>query len=129
MGDYRESNDWRLFLKSALENISNTYKVVCINPNDHFNFENETDYVSQREIMEYDLHRVRNADLVIVNFNDPKSLGTMAEIAISYERKIPIIGLNINKEELHPWQIEMCNRIFEDEENLILYITKHYLAD
>lgn len=51
--------------------------------------------------MEFDLNRVRNSDLIIVNFNDMYSLGIMAEIAIVYERKIPVIGLNETKQSLH----------------------------
>ena len=63
--------------------------------------------ITQHEGMEFDLNRVRSSDLIIVNFNDVYSLGTMAEIATAYERRIPIIGLNENNQDLHPWQTEM----------------------
>jgi len=52
--------------------------------------------------MEFDLNKVRHSDLIICNFNDMFSLGTMAELAIAYERRIPVIGLDINKQTLHP---------------------------
>ena len=78
--------------------------------------------------MEFDLHKVRNSNLVIVGFNAPKSLGTMAEMAIAYEHKIPIIGWNGADEILHPWQTEMCNRIFTDIDELIDYISEFYLG-
>ena len=66
--------------------------------------------------------------MVIVNFNDMYSLGSMSELAIAYDRRIPIIGLDINKQELHPWQIEMCNRIFDDIDEMLDYVEDYYLA-
>ena len=78
--------------------------------------------------MEFDLHKVRGSDLIIVNFNDVYSLGTMAEIAIAYERKIPIIGINLKNQDLHPWQIEMTNRIFTDIDKMIDYVKEYYLS-
>ena len=81
-----------------------------------------------REIMELDLHKLRNSNLVIVNFNDMYSLGSMSELAIAYDRRIPIIGLDVNKQELHPWQIEMCNRIFDDMDEMLDYVEDYYLT-
>lgn len=127
--NFDEGNQWRVYCKEALENYECDYKVKVTNPNDYFNFvENPPTYETQREIMEFDLNKVRNADLIIVNFNDVYSLGTMAEIAIAYEKKIPIIGLGRNKQELHPWQIEMCNRIFNDINELLDYVRNYYLS-
>lgn len=127
---FDEGNTWRVDIKDRIEQISNG-KVKCCNPNDHFNFLDRNTYESEREIMEYDLHRVRNSDLIIVNFNDPKSIGTACELAIAHELKIQIIGLCENDEEnyLHPWLKEFCCRIFTDREELILYVTKHYIKE
>lgn len=124
---FDEGNEWRVDIKNQIEEIS-CGKVRCCNPNDHFNFLKIT-YKSLREPMEYDLHRVRNANLIIVNFNAPNSIGTASELAIAYDRKIPILGLCENGEEskLHPWLKEFCNRIFDDREDLILYVIQHYI--
>ena len=65
--------------------------------------------------------------MIIVDFANPKSLGTMAEIAIAYEHRIPVIGLNESGIELHPWQIEMCNKIFSDKNKLVNYVIDYYL--
>ena len=121
---------WRRYCKKALETYDNVqYKVFCINPNDFFNFTQEPPlYESQREVMELDLYKLRNSDLVIINFNDPSSLGSMAEIAIAYDRKIPIIGLNASNEELHPWEECMCNRIFYDIDEMLDYVEDFYLT-
>ena len=127
--NFEESNMWRICCKNTLENCECDYNVKAINPNDYFNFkEEQPKYVSQREIMELDLHKLRNSNLVIVNFNDMYSLGSMSELAIAYDRRIPIIGLNANKQELHPWQIEMCNRIFDDIDEMLDYVEDYYLT-
>lgn len=124
---FNESNEWRVDIKEKLEDISGG-KVVAINPNDHFSFLNDSN-INEREVMEYDLHRVRESDLIIVNFNDPKSIGSAAEMAIAYDRRIPILGLceDCEAEELHPWLREFCNKIFTDREELLLYVCKHYI--
>lgn len=125
---FEEANIWRVNIKNQIEEIS-AGKVKCCNPNDHFNFLSNKDYKTQREIMNYDLFKVRNSDLVIVNFNDPKSIGSACEMAIAFEHKIPIIGLCENGEEdnLHPWLIEFCERIFDDREELVFYLIQHYI--
>ena len=126
--NFEKSNTWRIYCKNTLENCECDYKVKVINPNDYFNFvEEPPGYASQREVMELDLHKLRNSDLIIVCFNDMYSLGSMAELAIAYDRRIPIIGLDIDKQELHPWQIEMSNRIFEDINKMLDYVEDYYL--
>ena len=77
--------------------------------------------------MEFDLHKLRTSNLVIINFNDMNSLGSMAELAIAYELKIPVVGLDIQKQDLHPWEIEMCNRIFDDIDEMLDYVEDFYL--
>ena len=127
--NFKESNTWRIYCKNTLENCECDYNVKAINPNDYFNFKEEQPrYVSQREVMELDLHKLRNSDLVIANFNDMYSLGSMAELAIAYDRRIPIVGLDIDKQELHTWQIEMCNRIFSDIQEMLDYVEDYYLV-
>ena len=121
-----ESNNWRRICQNYFQD-HRTVKII--NPNDYFNFyDEEPAYISQKEVMEFDLHKVRNCDLTIVNFNDPKSLGTMTEIAIAYEKKIPIVGLNETNEKLHPWQIEMTNRIFTDIHSMLKYVEYFYIT-
>ena len=77
--------------------------------------------------MEFDLNGVRNSDLVIVNFNDPKSLGTCAELAIAYEMKIPIVGINKDGQELHPWLECFCNRMCYSLKEAAEYVVEFYL--
>lgn len=126
--NFDEGNQWRIICKDSLENFEGKFNVKVINPNDYFNFKEEPPaYKTQREIMEFDLNKVRNADLIIVNFNDMYSLGTMSEIAIAYEKRIPIIGFDLDNQTLHPWQIEMSNRIFDDIDEMLEYVQHYYL--
>lgn len=127
--NFEESDAWRRYCKETLESYeSSRYKITCINPNDYFNFKEEIpQYKSQKEVMEFDLFKLRNSNLVIVNFNDMYSLGSMAELAIAYERRIPIVGLNVTEEKLHPWQVEMCNRTFSNIDEMLDYVEDFYL--
>lgn len=134
---------WRKEVKTQLEEFEGNVKAHCCNPVDYYNFENNK-HDNEREIMEFDLNKVRNSDLLIVNFNNPKSMGTMAELAIAYDRQIPIIGLYDGKLpelrsngalfyrsssiELHPWQDIMCYRIFKNIEDLTTYVKEFYLT-
>lgn len=83
---------------------------------------------SEREAMDFDLNHLRKSDLVVVNYNDPSSRGTMAEIAIAYDCRIPILGLSKDWQSLHTWQIEMSDRFFEDMDSLIEYVANFYLT-
>lgn len=125
--NFDECNQWRLNIKGAISDID--YGVAVINPNDHFNFLNSDEYESEREIMEYDLYQVKDSDLIICNFNDPKSIGSACELAIAHEKRIPIIGLNEEHKNIHPWLKEFCIRIFDDIDYLIAYIDRHYIND
>lgn len=126
--NFDECNKWRKYCKQALETCESQYKVYVINPNDYFNFVDEPPlYNSQNEVMRLDLNKLRNSNLVIANFNDMYSLGSMAEIAIAYDRNIPIIGLSESNQKLHPWQECMCERIFDDIDKMLDYIQDFYL--
>lgn len=126
--EFNKSNNWRVFCKNTLEQCECKYKVDVCNPNDYYSFvDDEPRYKSQKEIMLFDLHKVRTSNLIIVNFNDMYSLGTMTEIAVAYEHRIPVIGLNADNQELHPWQVEICSRIFTDMNEMLDYIEDFYL--
>ena len=126
--NFDKANKWRNYCKEALDSYSCNYRVKVVNPNDFYNFIDEPPlYNTQDEVMRFDLYRLRQSDLVIVNFNDMYSLGSMAEIAIAYNNGIPVIGLNDKDQELHPWQVCMCERIFNDIDKMLDYIEDFYL--
>ena len=128
--NFDKGNNWRLYCKKVLEDMgeNNGIDVIATNPNDYFNFlDEEPKYASEKEVMEFDIHKVRNSDLIIINFNDVYSLGSLAELAIAYERRIPVVGLNLDEQELHPWQAEMTTRIFTDIDEMLGYIEWFYM--
>ena len=127
--NFDEGNLWRKYCQKVLESYECDLDVKAINPNRYFNFVDDPPrYKSDREVMDFDLNKVRHSDLVIVNFNDVYSLGSMFEMAIAYERRIPMIGLNETKEKLHKWQIEACTRIFDDIDEMLDYVEDFYLS-
>ena len=81
---FEEQSEWRLKIINAIKfgEYDCEKKAVFFNPVDYYNFE-EVQHKSEREVMEFDLNALRNSNLVIVNFNDPKSIGTTAELAIA----------------------------------------------
>ena len=130
MGDlsWEEQSKWRKQVQDAIKygDKDCSKKPIFFNPINYYNFE-EVRHRSEREIMEFDLNALRNSDLVIVNFNDPKSLGTCSELAIAYERKIPVIGINKDNAELHPWLVEFTTRMCESVREAVDYIVDFYL--
>ena len=131
--EFDKGNSWRVYCGKELRDFAKNWRTNCTvkvhNPNDYYNFlQNPPLYDNQREVMEFDLNLVRHSDLIIINFNDVYSLGSMAELAIAYERRIPVIGLNTDRQILHPWQECMCNRIFNDIDELLDYVEDFYLV-
>lgn len=123
---FDESNFWRMHIQNSLAEMP----VKIFNPNDYFSFKDEPPrYASQREVMDFDHNLVRNSDFIVVNFNDPDSKGTMSEITIANEHRIPVIGLVSKENEplLHPWEVEMTSRFFYDIDELIQYVIDYYI--
>ena len=82
---------------------------------------------TEKEHFEFDTYNLRKSDLVIVNFNEPKSIGTAMELMLAKELHIPVIGLNEDGKELHPWLVECCNRICDDMDELVDHVAACYL--
>ena len=123
-----EQTKWRSQIVNAIKFGDYHYekKVSFFNPVDYYNFK-EVRYKSEREVMEFDLNALRNSDLVIVNFNDPNSLGTCAELAIAKELKIPVIGINKDGHKLHPWLVEFTTRMCDDIREAVEHVAEFYL--
>ena len=123
-----EQSKWRSQIINAIKYGEYDYekKPIFCNPVDYYNF-TEKRHKTEKEIVEFDLNAVRNSDLIIVNFNDPKSIGTAAELAIAYDMHIPIIGINKDKTELHPWLIEFTTRMCESIREAVEYTVDFFL--
>lgn len=125
-----EQTEWRKYVIHFLQKESllrgSKDRVSYYNPPEFFNFE-EILHKTEREVFEYDITRLKESKLVIVNFNNPNSLGTAMELIVAKEYGIPVIGLNVEKHNLHPWLIECCTRIFEDMDEMLYYVADFHL--
>ena len=125
---WEEQSRWRKQIRNAIkyEDYDCEKKPTFFDPTQYYNFE-EKRHETEYEVMQFDLHNLRNSNLVIVNFNKVDSIGTAMELMLAYELKIPIIGLNIDKKELHPWLECSCNRMFSNMRDLVDYVVEFYL--
>lgn len=126
--DFEEQSKWRNAIKDAITFGDYDYekKPVFFNPVNYYNFE-ETRQKSEKEVMNFDLNALRKSDLVIVNFNDPKSIGTAMELMLARELHIPIVGINKDGIELHPWLEESCDRICDSLKECVDYVVEFHL--
>lgn len=128
---FEEQNEWREDLCESIKNRCDalridTKPVNIINPVDYYNFK-IVKHKTEKEVMKFDTRLVKNSNLIIVNANDPKSIGTSMEIAIAHEHNIPILILNKEDEKLHPWWVEMSDRVFQNCGGLCQYVVDFYL--
>lgn len=126
--DFEEQSKWRKQVINAILFGDYHYekKPIFFNPVEYYNF-TDVRYKSEREVVEFDLNALRHSDLIIVNFNDPKSLGTCAELAIAYEMRMPVIGINKDKQELHPWLVEFTTRMCDSLREAVEYVVEFHL--
>lgn len=125
---WEEQTKWRRQFKDAIKYGDYDYekKVVFFDPTQYYNFK-EKRHKSEKEIMEFDLYNLRNSDLIVVNLNNPKSLGTMSELILAKEYHIPVIGWNPNNEQLHPWLKECVTRMCDDIREVVEHTVEFYL--
>ena len=128
---YEEMFYWRDKIKKSLQKCGeiNDYPLRIINPVEYYNFEHPR-HKSEREVMEYDLLRVRNSNLVIVNVHGLNtSIGTSIELHEANCRHIPIIAYDPENEYefLHPWLQCFVSRVENNIDSLNEYITDFYI--
>lgn len=124
---FEEANEWRDKITDSLRELGEP-NIHIFNPAIHFTeLQVQTGIATNKDIMLTELNKLRKSDYVIYNCHYPGSLGSMAELAIAYERNIPILAFNNSDQELHPWIKEMCTRVFNTEEEMIHYFINHCL--
>lgn len=125
---WEEQTKWRKQIQDAIKFGDYDYskKPIYFDPPQYYNYE-EILHKSEKEIMEFELNALRKSDLVIVNFNKPSSIGTAMELMLAKELRIPIVGLNKDKKDVHPWLLECCMRVCDDMRELVQYVVDFYL--
>ena len=126
---WEEQTNWRRNFKDAIEFGGYDYekKALFFDPTQYYNFK-ERRHNSEKEIMEFDLYNLRNSNIIVVNFSNSKSLGTMSELILAHELHIPVIGWNPNNECLHPWMECCVTRMCQNMKEVVMHIVEFYLT-
>lgn len=141
MGCYGRGVDYpKMWRKMATEwfdiysSYTYNYDFRCIDPTQYYDY-GEDYHKSEKEVMLFDLRKVRSADVILVNLKDiEKSPGTIDEVFYAWLNNLPVIGFfdSENGTEdigLHPWIKEQIDRI-ETGENAMKkameYIKDYY---
>ena len=84
---------------------------------------------SANEIVEFDLQDVREADILLVNYNKP-SIGTSMEVfyASHVLNKFVIAFSPFDFKNCNPWMVKYCTKILPDLESALAYIREHFIA-
>lgn len=111
-----EAKIWRDKVKEYFSEYCLDFE--CISPTDFYEY--GSDYrKSEREVMRFDLRKVKESDIVLVNLKDIRqSIGSCDEIFYAYILGKPIIGFledNITEDSIikyvHEWKYEQIDRI------------------
>ena len=127
-----KAEEWRIHVKDFFEKNNDDYKVI--NPTDYYQY-GKNYHKTDKEVFRFDLRKVSNSDIVLVNLNDiRKSIGTCIEVYEAYKNNIPVVGFlndELPVEEMikliHPWIYCCVDRIETGKESLnkaINYITQ-----
>ena len=83
---------------------------------------------SANEIVEFDLQDVREADLLLVNYNRA-SIGTSMEVfyAAHDQGKFVVAFSPLAFADCSPWMARFCTKILPDLETAAAYIRSHFL--
>lgn len=125
---FEEQTKWRSKIKNAILSgyYDCKYKPIFFDSTTHYNYEDKL-HKNELEVFEYNMNALRKSDLVIVNFNDLKSIGTTMELAIAHEHRIPVVGIVGDNVELHPW-FECCvMRTCKDIREAVEYVVAFFL--
>ena len=82
---------------------------------------------SANEIVEFDLQDIRNADLLLVNYNKP-SIGTALEVfyASHHLGKFVVAFSPFTFKDSSPWMVRYCTKILPSLDDSIRYIKTHF---
>ena len=82
---------------------------------------------SANEIVEFDLQDVRDADILLVNYNKP-SIGTSMEVFFAAHDlgKFVLAFSPFEYKDCSPWMARYCTKILPDLESAAQYILEHF---
>ncbi len=82
---------------------------------------------SSNEIVEFDLQDVRDADIILVNYNKP-SIGTSMEVFYASHDlgKFVVAFSPFEFKDCSPWMVRYCTKILGSLEDACEYINTHF---
>lgn len=83
---------------------------------------------SANEIVEFDLQDVRDADILLVNYNKP-SIGTSMEVFYAAHDlgKFIVAFSPFSFQECSPWMVRYCTKILPTLESAAAYLKEHFV--
>lgn len=111
-----KAKEWRNKVKEYFS--KNCLDFECVSPTDYYEYGSGY-HKSEREVMRFDLRKVRESDVMLVNLKDIRqSIGSNDEIFFAYMLGKPIIGFiekDLTRDKLidyvHDWKYEQIDRI------------------
>lgn len=128
-----EAKKWRDEVSIILRNKMNyswqPRPLDIFNPMDYYSPFDERHF-TEHEVFNYELNHVRDSNLVIVNLKGiNNSIGSALEIYEAFRNHIPVIGYfesSEDIEDIHPWIGECLDRIEDNTEDLVDYVSAYY---
>ena len=83
---------------------------------------------SANEIVEFDLQDIRNADILLVNYNKA-SIGTAMEVFYASNNlgKFVVAFSPFEFQNCSPWMVRYCTKILPSLESALNYIRTHFV--
>ena len=84
---------------------------------------------SANEIVEFDLQDIRDADIVLVNYNK-SSVGTSMEVFYASHdlQKFVVAFSPFTFQDCSPWMVRFCTKILPSLEKACTYIEDHFVT-
>jgi len=114
------ARDWRETSKEILGS-----EFILLDPMRRSFRDREID--SANEIVEFDLQDVRDADIILVNYNKP-SIGTSMEVFYASHNlgKFVVAFSPFTFKDSSPWMIKYCTKIVPTLEEACTYLKTHF---
>lgn len=124
---FEEMNDWRIKATRLFKQY--TDNIHTINPVVFYNFQMDSSTYTQKEVKEFDIHQVKNSNIILVNL-DHQSIGTAIELeCASRFWDIPVIAFGGENYFVHPW-VEMClDKKCQTIEEAVEHIFEYYYVN
>ncbi len=114
---------WREFAKKELQD-----HFILLDPMRRNFKDREVD--SANEIVEFDLQDVRDADILLVNYNKP-SIGTSMEVFFAAHNlgKFIVAFSPFTFQNCSPWMVKYCTKILPNLQEAIAYIRQNFISN